>query len=61
MVIQISLLNIIYNTNLVPEGNYMIGTNPRNYHSNFKQCGDHTTGTGNMMVVNGNTITNRKV
>ncbi|RKD91786.1 SprB-like repeat protein [Mangrovibacterium diazotrophicum] len=37
---------------LFPEGLYGIGTNARNYHSNFWGV-DHTTGTGNFMIVNG--------
>lgn len=45
-----------YNANLYTEGNYMIGTNPHDYHSNFSACNDHTPGTGNMMIVNGNTL-----
>jgi hypothetical protein len=35
------------------EGTYGINTNPRNLHSNFSVFGDHTSGTGNMLVVNG--------
>jgi hypothetical protein len=38
---------------LGPEGKYSITTNPNFTHSAFKDMGDHTTGTGNMMVVNG--------
>ncbi len=41
-----------YATNLFPEGLYWVGTNPNTVHSNFF-CFDHTTGTGNEMVVNG--------
>lgn len=41
-----------YTTNLWPEATYCIGTNPNTFHSNFAACGDHTTGSGNMMVVN---------
>jgi gliding motility-associated-like protein len=41
-----------YTTNLWPEATYCIGTNPQTFHTNFSPCGDHTTGTGNMMVVN---------
>ncbi len=40
-------------TSLGPEGLYAISTNPRNHHGNFAPCPDHTTGNGNMMVVNG--------
>lgn len=42
-----------YTTNLWPEGTYYIGANPTTYHSSFASCGDHTTGTGLMMIVNG--------
>ncbi len=40
-------------TNLVPEGTYAILNNPQSAHSGFAPCGDHTSGGGNMMVVNG--------
>lgn len=46
----------IYSNNLNPEGNYYITTLPVNVHSNFNSVGDHTTGTGNQMVVNGATV-----
>lgn len=42
-----------YDANLLPAGNYYIGNNPNTYHSSFSPCPDHTTGTGNMMIVNG--------
>lgn len=35
------------------EGQYFIGTNPRAWNGGMSACGDHTTGTGNMMMVNG--------
>ena len=41
-----------YTTNLWPEATYCVGTNPQTFHSNFSPCGDHTTGNGNMMIVN---------
>jgi hypothetical protein len=34
-------------------GLYGVGTNPQNFHGSFISAGDHTTGSGNMMVVNG--------
>lgn len=35
-------------------GTYAINTSPSNAHNNFSFCSDHTTtGTGNMMIVNG--------
>lgn len=35
------------------EGNYSVYTNPNGVHTGFTVMGDHTTGTGNMMIVNG--------
>lgn len=40
---------------LWPEGTYCIATNPHSKHPNWTSIGDHTTGTGNMLIVNGNT------
>lgn len=34
-------------------GFYAIGTNPNDYHSNFYNCTDHTSGTGQMYIANG--------
>jgi hypothetical protein len=42
--------------NLVTEGKYDVNTNPRNDHANFSICGDHTSGSGNMMVINAATV-----
>ena len=37
-----------------PEGLYAVGTSPNDYlDPNFVKHGDHTTGTGNMLIVNG--------
>ncbi|MFZ4400993.1 MAG: gliding motility-associated C-terminal domain-containing protein [Bacteroidales bacterium] len=47
-----------YTTNLWPEATYYVGTNPQTYHANFAPCTDHTTGTGNMMIVNGAGVPN---
>ncbi len=38
---------------LGPEGMYTVSTNPNLYHSAWASFGDHTTGTGKMMIVNG--------
>lgn len=43
------------------EGTYAINTNPINTHTNFASCTDHTTGTGNMMVVNGSATLNTSI
>src|SRR5262245_10269632 len=37
----------------IAAGAYFIGTNPQDHHPLFSPCGDHTTGTGNMMILNG--------
>lgn len=42
-------------------GTYSITTNPNLAHSNFYSFGDHTSGTGNMMVCNGSDIANTVV
>lgn len=46
---------------LGPEGTYMISTNPQATHTNFAPCNDHTSGNGNMMVVNGDPQPNARV
>lgn len=43
------------------EGTYAVATSPSLVHNNFPACGDHTTGTGNMLIVNGAGITNQAV
>lgn len=37
----------------VTEGQYFVGTNPQIWNGSLSACGDHTTGNGNMMMVNG--------
>ncbi|GAA4964290.1 hypothetical protein GCM10023315_11370 [Algibacter aquimarinus] len=39
-------------------GEYLIVNNPFNCHQNFKNIGDNTSGTGNMMVINGSSAGN---
>lgn len=34
------------------DGEYLISTDPNDTHQDFSPCGDHTSGNGNMMVVN---------
>ncbi|MBK7811784.1 MAG: gliding motility-associated C-terminal domain-containing protein [Saprospiraceae bacterium] len=41
--------------------NYGVGSNPMAYNSGFSPCGDHTSGGGNMMVVDGSTVAGRRV
>jgi len=47
--------------NLYTEGDYAVITNPHNEHANFASFGDHTTGSGYMMVVNGASVANINV
>lgn len=52
----------IYNPgDLVPEGYYDVLTNPQDDHPGFAPCPDHTSGSGNMMVVNGSGTPNQNV
>jgi hypothetical protein len=50
-----------YSSNLYPEGYYNVGTNPHSFHPNWSTCGDHTSGHGRMMIVNGAPVPNQKV
>lgn len=38
---------------LVPQGRYTVDNNPRDSHNSFAIMGDHTSGTGLMMILNG--------
>src|SRR4051812_6854698 len=42
-------------------GTYGIRTNSQSYNPNFNLFGDHTTGNGNMMLVDGHPTPNRTV
>jgi gliding motility-associated-like protein len=42
-------------------GTYLVTTNANLAHNNFSNCVDHTSGTGNMMVINGADIPNQNV
>jgi hypothetical protein len=47
---------------LQPAGTYAVGKNPNLYHNNFfAPNGDHTSGQGNMMIVNGSDTPNKIV
>lgn len=41
---------------LYPEGKYTVDTNPNNVHNLWASYGDHTTGSGKMLIVNGATV-----
>ena len=40
-------------TDLLAARTYGVAANPQGIHPLFSSCGDHTTGAGNMMIVNG--------
>jgi hypothetical protein len=42
-----------YNSNGLEPGRYFVSNNPAAWHPNMPSCSDHTTGSGNMMLVNG--------
>lgn len=42
-----------YTTINTTEGEYFIATNPATWNGGFSSCGDHTTGSGNMLLLNG--------
>jgi len=46
---------------LFDEGTYGVGTDASLYHVSWSSFGDHTTGTGLMMIVNGDTQANAEV
>ncbi len=43
------------------EGTYAVTNSPANVHPQFFGCADHSTGTGNMMVVNGAVTPNQSI
>lgn len=54
------LSNYTFNaTSIWNEGTYAVGPNPNAVHPNFGSWGDHTTGSGNYMLVNGSTTANK--
>jgi len=48
-------------TSLWPEGVYTVDTDPQHGHANFWSFGDHTTGSGNMLIVNGHPALDKRV
>ena len=55
-----SSYNFVTPTN-TGEAQYNVIPDPENYNGGFSACGDHTTGVGNMMVVNGSSIAGSSV
>jgi gliding motility-associated-like protein len=45
----------------VTEGQYFVGKTPQAWNASMSACGDHTTGNGNMMLVNGSPAANINV
>jgi gliding motility-associated-like protein len=43
------------------EGTYVVINDPNKAHSNFPYFGDHTTGNGNMIIINGNSVKNASI
>ena len=42
----------------MPEGNYVVGSNPQDFNPYGRSFGDHTTGTGLMLIANGSPTPN---
>jgi hypothetical protein len=60
--------NVGFNSNYTPsclrdlgEGRYCVNNNPRNVHTGFANCTDHTSNNGNMLVANGGPVLNQKI
>lgn len=47
--------------NNTTEGEYFVGTSPQAWNAALSNCTDHTTGNGNMLLVNGSPAPNVKV
>ncbi|HYC27153.1 MAG TPA: hypothetical protein VEB42_00035, partial [Chitinophagaceae bacterium] len=45
----------------ITEGEYFVGKNAQAWNPGMSSCGDHTTGNGNMMIVNGSQATDAVV
>ncbi len=48
----------VYTTNNTNEGQYTVSGNASTWNGGMASCGDHTTGSGNMLIVNGATTAN---
>ncbi|NII29560.1 T9SS type B sorting domain-containing protein [Pseudoflavitalea sp. X16] len=51
----------IYAATNTTEGEYAVGPNPQTWNGAASNCRDHTSGNGNMLLVNGNPIADEKV
>jgi gliding motility-associated-like protein len=50
-----------FQSNNITEGEYFVGPNPQAWNVALSTCTDHTTGTGNMMLINGSPAPNVSV
>lgn len=50
-----------YAASNITEGQYFVGPSPGTWNASLSNCGDHTTGSGNMMLVNGSPTPDVKV
>lgn len=50
-----------YAASNITEGQYFVGPSPRAWNASLSNCGDYTTGNGNMMLVNGSPTPDVKV
>lgn len=54
--------NLIYSpVSVLPPGTFTVNVDPANVHPSFISCGDHTTGDGPMLIVNGSLFPNQNV
>jgi hypothetical protein len=53
--------NYVNSSSLLPPETYAVGANPNAFNSAWPTMGDHTTGTGLMMIVNGATTGDQTV
>jgi gliding motility-associated-like protein len=51
----------LFKANNTTEGEYFVSSNPKSWNVAMSACGDHTTGTGNMMMINGSPAPDVKV
>ncbi|MFN8279920.1 MAG: gliding motility-associated C-terminal domain-containing protein [Saprospiraceae bacterium] len=45
-----------YTSTNTTEGEYYVTNNPQSWNGGFSPCGDHTTGSGNMLLLNGHPV-----
>ncbi len=50
-----------YSTGTADVGNYLVSDTPTDYFNLFSDCDDHTTGSGNMMIVDGSDIPDQNI